>query len=1081
VRARRCLLALCALGWLVAPSRARASALTDSVLVRVGSDLSGRAGSYLDVPITVDLRGAPGRQLGSYRAQLAWNPALLELTQVNPGNFAPPQANISALNTGSAAVTAVLPAGAGGVVTVFVAHFFILADTAQSPVTVAFSEMSATATSVTPYESLLPLIQIVQGTFCRSLGRWGDVNGDGQSNSLDALVALSVVVGLAVDTTVMTPALADVDGDGQVTSRDALIMLSYAVGLPVTGYRVLLTAAGACGTGAATNLAVTPDSVELVGGQSVAVLVQATDSAGRAVPLDSVSWTSSNPVVAGYDPSTGQVQGRSAGVATLTVSLGPGVQGVLKVSVIARRTTWYADVQRALNAPAQTGSQALPFQYIGDALALARDGDTVRVAGGTYEEIVSQGVSVALLGDSLNRPVLDPRGAPSWSVSSDAMDLGSAAAPLVVANLDVRAGGVYLSGHDMTVRNVAIEGLNGTSTYAGLELYSVNLTPAPPARSGPMRSGAPAALGNVLVDGVTVTADSTTNGILVDVADTAVIRNSSVTRGAPSTATACTADPYTSSGILVSQASVSVLQNNVVVNPTCQGIGVYDAPDQYVLSDVGRATVSRNAVSGAPGIGIGLGARLVALDHNAVRNTTSSQNSCCYTFNGIEVSRNTVVADSVTSLADTVVGVAGYYSYGLSVDSAASAAIDSLVVDSIGGALVEGNTGSGFYFSGARLSLTNSRVTNSLGDGVEAFGELTYLGRGNYVHNAQRYGIWIAQTQCDCSSQSPDSVSVAHDSIVSAGSVGIEIDNARIAELDSLLVDSANSDGIYLNSVARGTVRNAALRHSGTGIFTYFTDTLSLLGDTAQATFNGVDLEYTTDSVTIRGGVMDGNSGAGIYLGYQSVARIDSVTLTNNAQGLYLLTQAGARVQRSRFQGNAFGFYLSTSAGMPSSVSNSNFLGNTAAGAWNDAYAASGFVDTLFAGANYWNDPAGPTCDSASTGFTCPGTTGDAIGTAGVTFAGWLSSQAPTPAPPVRPLLATASRVTRFPSAVAVPHAAAPSARPVRSSRSSLRSAVQAPPHNQTRAVVPARAPHAFHTPWHGPERRQGIRVTRRR
>ncbi len=91
---------------------------------------------------------------------------------------------------------------------------------------------------------LLPLVKYVQGTFCRALGKWGDVNGDGQSNSLDALVALSVVVGIPVDTTVMTPALADVDGDGQVTSRDALIMLSYGVGLPVTGFRVLLTCRG---------------------------------------------------------------------------------------------------------------------------------------------------------------------------------------------------------------------------------------------------------------------------------------------------------------------------------------------------------------------------------------------------------------------------------------------------------------------------------------------------------------------------------------------------------------------------------------------------------------------------------------------------------------------------------------------------------------------------------------------------------------------------------------------------------------------------------------------------------------------
>ncbi len=66
--------------------------------------------------------------------------------------------------------------------------------------------------------------------------------------------------------------------------------------------------------------------------------------------------------------------------------------------------------------------------------------------------------------------------------------------------------------------------------------------------------------------------------------------------------------------------------------------------------------------------------------------------------------------------------------------------------------------------------------------------------------------------------------------------------------------------------------------------------------------------QYTTDSVTIRGGLMDGNTTAGIYLDYQSLARLDSVALTNNGAGLYLYSLAGARVQRSRFQGNAIGF-----------------------------------------------------------------------------------------------------------------------------------------------------------------------------
>ncbi len=1068
---------LCAALFSVAGAQ-RAHAVTDSILVRVGGDITGRAGNYVDVPITVDLSGAPGRQLGSYHGQLAWNPALLELIQVQTGNFAAPQANMSTAGTGTAQVAAVMPTGATGVVTVFIAQFYILADTAQSPVTVSFDEMSATATSlVTPFEILLPLLKYVQGTFCRSLGQWGDVNHDGLVNSLDALVTLSVVVGLPVDTTVMTPALADVDGDGLITSRDALIMLSYAVGLPVTGTRVLLPAAGACGTGSAAALVIAPDSVELEVGQGVAVLAQATDAAGRAVPVDSLSWISSSPSIAGFDSSAGVVRGRSPGAATLTAQLGPGVQGTLKVSVIARRTTWYVDVQRALNVPAQVGSQALPFQFIGDAVGVALDGDTVQVASGTYEEIVSGSVSVVLLGDSVNRPVIDPRGSPSWSTYDDALSFGSAAAPLLMANLDVRAGGVYLAGHDITVRNVAIEGLGGTSTYAGLEVYSENLTPAPPARGGPARSGAPSALGNVLIDGVTVTADSTVNGIVVDAADTAIVQNSTVARSVPGPG-GWSASVTTPSGIMITQASVSVVQNNVLVNPESQGIGAFDEPNSYVLSDVGRATISHNRVTGASSSGIVSGTRLVALDHNSVRSTAAGQSTCCYTASGIEATWVTTVPDTVTSLADTVIGVGGYYGYGLRVDTAVAALVDSLVVDSVGSAYTEGSGTSGLYFTGPRLTLTDSRISNSTGDGVDAYGGVVYTGRHNLVHNATNYGVYLGQVQCDgCSGAGPaDSVLIAHDSVVATGSDALGIGGASFVQLDSMLVDSAGGAGMNFSYVTRGTVRNSAARHANTGISAYSVDTLGLLGDTTQADTYGVYIDYTVDSATIRGGLMDASS-IGIDLDYSATARIDSVAVTNNGTaGLYIFDVSGARVRWSRFQANGIGMWMYDYAGMSSSVVNSNFLGNVSAGVENDAYNLSDGEVMLAADTNFWNDSAGPTCNSETTGFSCPGTTGDAIGSDGVTFSGFLTGLAPTAAPALRPLRALAA-MPRRPASARQVVAAAPRGRVAVKRIQPVVAARLSP----ARAVAAPRGPRALAAPWHKPKGPQGIRVSRKR
>jgi len=87
----------------------------------------------------------------------------------------------------------------------------------------------------------------------------GDIDRDGASNSRDALLVLSKVVELPVDTIIDTVStsplvvdtlhfdsgLGDVNADGAVTSVDALIILSTAVGIPIPGQRVMLLAPAA--------------------------------------------------------------------------------------------------------------------------------------------------------------------------------------------------------------------------------------------------------------------------------------------------------------------------------------------------------------------------------------------------------------------------------------------------------------------------------------------------------------------------------------------------------------------------------------------------------------------------------------------------------------------------------------------------------------------------------------------------------------------------------------------------------------------------------------------------------------------
>lgn len=83
------------------------------------------------------------------------------------------------------------------------------------------------------------------GTACHASYLWGDVDGNNQVNSRDALITLSAAVGLPVSG--FDLAQGDVDGDGLTNSRDALMMLSFSIGLS-TGplNRVGVAATDAC-------------------------------------------------------------------------------------------------------------------------------------------------------------------------------------------------------------------------------------------------------------------------------------------------------------------------------------------------------------------------------------------------------------------------------------------------------------------------------------------------------------------------------------------------------------------------------------------------------------------------------------------------------------------------------------------------------------------------------------------------------------------------------------------------------------------------------------------------------------------
>jgi hypothetical protein len=1026
-------LAALALAGAVAFAPRPAARQADAVVVRVGGDLSGRAGQDIHVPVTVDMTGAPGRTLGSYRLRLVYDPSVLSYNgMVPPSGFAEPLFNTDSSGYGVVKFTALRPSGAGGVVTLFVAHFYVITDSVPSAVTLDVQELTQADATFT---NLLPMTTIVNGMFCRSLGIWGDVDGDGVSNSRDALVALSVVVGLPVDTT-LNPALADVDADGAVTSRDALIILSGAVGLPVTGFRIGLPAAGACATGSATTLVILPDSLELQKGQRVSVLVQARDATGRVVPTGIVSWSSNSTGVASFvnDNNPG-IDARDPGLATLTAQLGPGLRATMKVVVIARRRNWYVDVARALNVPTQAGSQALPFAFVGDALYQATDGDTVRVAAGEYDERVSDYVSVVLLGDSLNRPIIDQRGSqvfdPSYR-SYPTLSAGSAAAAMEVAHFVVRGGGIYIRGHDITVRDVRAEMLGGTSP--ALEVSSQAFVPgAPPA--GFAAVNGQLFLGQVLVDNVIVEGYQS-YGIEIDQADTATVRNSSVGRDNVSTSS-CSVYYPGNAGIAIRSVNSSVIRNNDVTNADCAGISDFQ--------QAGRAVISRNRVTGASIAGIAVSAPVVAFDHNMLRSIALGVYQYTNSY-GAYVS-NYYGVDTVLSMGDSVIGVRSYYAAGLRIDTAIVAIVDSLVADSIGVDSVSG--GSGLSFQGRRLMVTNSRISVTRPNGIEALGHgLVFASRGNRILCVHNRGMAVSGCG-ECSSNNMDSAFSSRDTVIAAGGDLISISEGNYAQIDTAFVDSSSvGNGVYLSNLTRAVVRDSRVAHvSNTGIYAQAMTSLDLRRNTITgSTYAGVYITYPSsaaDSATIVGNTIDSSGSAGLWLTQNAAAIVDSNRLTNSAfDGLFFDFDGGARVTFTRIENNRGYGVRNTAISTAPSLANNIIAGNVLGGAANISDSNA----TMDAANNYWGDSAGPRCSLGVTGCDPATINGDFVATAGIVFTPFLPSPPATPAPsaPASLRIASGVRALRGVGTAALRTAAPP--RPQARPRMALRAASPAGP-----------------------------------
>ncbi len=413
------------------------------------SDLDAVLGNRVTVPVAIDMTGASGFDLGAYRVRFTWNPNVFSYVSASGGTFAAPVFNADTAAAGVLRFAAASAAGANGLFTLADITLEVLA-TDPDTFRVQFEELTAAGT----FDDLLPFLTVTSGAFCGS-GVWGDLDGNGQVQSVDAQIVLMHAVGIAVTDTVR----GDVDADAKVDPRDALIILSDVVGLDVSAFRVGQLVAATCRPGATDTVTVLPSPLTLAPGDLFALSAQVRDTAGILLGGIDLAWSSTDPSVATVD-ATGTVTAVAQGSADIVAAVAPGVTGGTTVTV-GDRHRWVVNPTGAQGQQAEVGSDLHPFSTISEAVARAADGDTVFLHAHTYTEPLEATKPLVFLGDTSGaRPTITT---PNRSVGTI-----DATGAVTLRHLAFReaSGGLDIRADTLTMRSVEFRSLSGPGLRA---------------------------------------------------------------------------------------------------------------------------------------------------------------------------------------------------------------------------------------------------------------------------------------------------------------------------------------------------------------------------------------------------------------------------------------------------------------------------------------------------------------------------------------------------------------------------------------------------------------------------------------
>ncbi len=194
-------------------------------------------GCPVTAEIKVDMSQAlpPNNYLGSFTATLTWNPALLQYTG-NSGMLSGFTSMINDSNAvnGSLLFNGASVNGATGMMDLLHVYFTPVGPAGN---TAALDLEFLAMVAATTFTDLMPALTVNDGnTTITEGGLLGDVNGDQQANSTDALLILSYDAALPLPQPVLdriNAGLGDVDSNGSTTSTDGLIVLSYDAGLSI--------------------------------------------------------------------------------------------------------------------------------------------------------------------------------------------------------------------------------------------------------------------------------------------------------------------------------------------------------------------------------------------------------------------------------------------------------------------------------------------------------------------------------------------------------------------------------------------------------------------------------------------------------------------------------------------------------------------------------------------------------------------------------------------------------------------------------------------------------------------------------